>query len=71
MLFADDIELIDEVSESVNQKLEPWRRTLQSNEFRISRSETEYMLCNFCLIGVKLRWDQTELRYLNVNSWDI
>lgn len=55
MLFADDIELIDEVSESVNQKLEPWRRTLQSNEFRISRSETEYMLCNFCLIGVKLR----------------
>jgi len=27
MLFADDIELIDDVSENVNQKLEPWRST--------------------------------------------
>ncbi|KAG2627844.1 hypothetical protein PVAP13_3KG264182 [Panicum virgatum] len=33
MLFADDLEL--------------WRRTLESKGFRLSRTKTEYMMCDF------------------------
>jgi Reverse transcriptase (RNA-dependent DNA polymerase) len=47
MLFADDIVLIDETREGVNAKLELWRSTLESKGFRVSRSKTEYMECEF------------------------
>ncbi|KAH0468953.1 hypothetical protein IEQ34_002185 [Dendrobium chrysotoxum] len=46
MLFADDI-LIDKTREGVEGKLELWRSTLESKGFRLSRSKTEYMECNF------------------------
>jgi len=47
MLFADDIVLIDETREGVNTKLERWRDTLEGKGFRLSRSKTEYLHCNF------------------------
>jgi hypothetical protein len=47
MLFADDVVLVDESREGVNRKLEFWRQTLESKGFRISRTKTEYMRCDF------------------------
>jgi len=47
MLFADDIELIDETRDGLNDKLEKQRHTLESRGFRLSRSETEYLRCEF------------------------
>ena len=31
----------------LNRKLELWRRTLESKGFRLSRTKTEYMRCDF------------------------
>ncbi|WP_202601187.1 reverse transcriptase domain-containing protein, partial [Klebsiella pneumoniae] len=47
MFFADDILLIDKTREGVEEKLELWRSTLESKGFYLSRSKTEYMVCNF------------------------
>ncbi|KAG2620444.1 hypothetical protein PVAP13_3NG111520 [Panicum virgatum] len=47
MLFADDVVLVDECRAGVNRKLELWRCTLESKEFRLSRTKTEYMMCDF------------------------
>jgi hypothetical protein len=47
MLFADDVVLVDESRAGVNMKLELWRHTLESREFRLSRTKTEYMMCDF------------------------
>lgn len=46
MLFADDIVLVDESRDGVNAKLERWREALKSKGFKISRTKTEYMVCN-------------------------
>ena len=47
MLFADDVVLLDESQAGVNMKLELWRQTLESKGFRVSRTKTEYMRCDF------------------------
>ncbi|PVH33351.1 hypothetical protein PAHAL_9G633500 [Panicum hallii] len=47
MLFADDVVLVDESRAGVNMKLELWRHTLESKGFRLSRTKTEYMMCDF------------------------
>jgi hypothetical protein len=47
MLYADDIVLVDESRTGVDKKLELWRRTLEAKGFRLSRSKTEYMKCDF------------------------
>lgn len=47
MLFADDVVLIDESKIGVDRKLELWRTTLESKGFRLSRTKTEYMKCEF------------------------
>ncbi|KAI0511545.1 hypothetical protein KFK09_012175 [Dendrobium nobile] len=47
MLFANDILLVDKTREGVEGKLELWRSTLESKSFRLSRSKTEYIECNF------------------------
>ena len=47
MLFADDIVLIDETKSGVNAKLDVWREVLESKGFKISRTKTEYIKCNF------------------------
>jgi hypothetical protein len=45
MLFADDMVLIEESRIGVDQKLELWGDTLESKDFRFSRTKTEYMKC--------------------------
>ena len=47
MLFADDIVLIDETKTGLNAKLERWREALETRGFKISRTKTEYMECDF------------------------
>jgi hypothetical protein len=47
MLFADDVVLVDESKTGVDQKLELWRQTLEAKGFRLSRSKTKYMKCDF------------------------
>jgi len=47
MLFADDVVLVDESRTGVNQKLKLWREILESKDFRLSRTKTEYMRCDF------------------------
>ena len=47
MLFSDDVVLVDESRTGVNRKLELWRCTLESKGFRLSRTKTEYMMCDF------------------------
>jgi hypothetical protein len=47
MLFVDDVVLMDESKMRVDQKLELWRQILEIKDFRISRSKTEYMKCDF------------------------
>jgi hypothetical protein len=46
MFFADDAVLIEE-----SRKLELWRQTLEAKGFRLSRSKTEYMKCDFSAMG--------------------
>ena len=47
MLFADDVVLVDESRTGVNRKLELWRCMLESKGFKLSRTKTEYMMCDF------------------------
>ena len=47
MLFADDVILTDEMGAGVNAKLELWRQTLESRDFRLSRAKIEYKKCKF------------------------
>ena len=47
MLFAHDVVLVDESRVGVNRKLELWRRTLELKGFKLSRTKTEYMMCDF------------------------
>jgi hypothetical protein len=47
MLFVYDVVLMDESKMRVDQKLELWRQILEIKDFRISRSKTEYMKCDF------------------------
>jgi hypothetical protein len=54
MCFADDVVLVNESREGVNRKLELWRQTLESKGFRISRTKTEYMRCDFGLQLVRM-----------------
>ncbi|RZB55503.1 Villin-4 [Glycine soja] len=47
MLFADDIVLLGESREELNERLETWRRALETHGFRLSRSKSEYIECKF------------------------
>jgi hypothetical protein len=47
MLFADDVVLVVDSRAGVNRKLELWRHMLESKGFRLSRTKTEYMRCDF------------------------
>jgi hypothetical protein len=44
MLFTDDVVLVDESRTGVDQKLELWRRTLESKGFRLSRNGVHEVL---------------------------
>jgi Reverse transcriptase (RNA-dependent DNA polymerase) len=47
ILFADDVVLIVESRIEVDHKLELWRETLESKGFRLNKTKTEYMRCQF------------------------
>jgi hypothetical protein len=47
ILFANDVVLVDDNRVGVNRKLELWRHTLESKGFRLSRTKTEYIRCDF------------------------
>jgi Reverse transcriptase (RNA-dependent DNA polymerase) len=47
MLFVVDVMLIDESRIRVDQKLKLSRCTLKSKYFRLSRTKTKYMRCQF------------------------
>jgi hypothetical protein len=51
MLFANDVVLVDETRAGVNGKFELWKDALESKCFRISRTKTEYMMCDFSMMG--------------------
>ncbi|KAH0451292.1 hypothetical protein IEQ34_018591 [Dendrobium chrysotoxum] len=77
MFFADDILLIDKTRDGVEGKLELWRSTLESKGFRLSRSKTEYMACNFSCnrsnggivtLGNQVINESTRFRYLDLSS---
>jgi len=51
MLFADNIVLIGETKGGLNDTFEQWRQTLESRGFRLSRSKTEYLKCEFSGVG--------------------
>jgi hypothetical protein len=46
-ILTDDVVLMDESRTEVDQKLKLWRRTLEVKCFRLSRSKTDYMKCDF------------------------
>jgi hypothetical protein len=76
MLFADNVVLVDESRTGVDQKLELWRRTLEAKGFRLSRSKTEYMKCDFGATtqeegDVRLPWPcGTQERHLSLHGID-
>jgi hypothetical protein len=47
MVFAGNVVLVDESRMGVNKKLELWRQTLDTKCFRLSRTRTEHMCCDF------------------------
>jgi hypothetical protein len=74
MLFADDVVLVDESRTGVDQKLKLWRRTLEAKGFRLSRSKTEYMKCDFSattqeerMLDSMVRW---YLRNKHFTTWN-
>jgi hypothetical protein len=49
MLFADNVVLVDDSRVGINWKLELWRHPLELKGFRLSRTKTEYMRCDFSI----------------------
>ncbi|KAK9115277.1 hypothetical protein Syun_022074 [Stephania yunnanensis] len=47
MLFTYDIVIVDETKDGVNRKLELLKNTLESQGFKLSMMNTEYMHCEF------------------------
>ena len=45
--FCSDLLMLTQNRAGVNRKLELWRRMLESKGFRLSRTKTEYMMCDF------------------------
>lgn len=48
ILFTDDIILIDKTCSSVNYKLKVRRQTLETKGFKLTRTKSGYLDCNFC-----------------------
>src|SRR3954464_10815950 len=47
ILSVDDIVLVDETKEGLSRKRDNWREALEKMGFKISRTKTEYLICNF------------------------
>jgi len=52
VLFANDIILINETQDGLNDKFEQWSHTLQSRDFKLSWSKTEYLRCGSSAVEV-------------------
>ncbi|XP_070032655.1 uncharacterized protein [Nicotiana tomentosiformis] len=61
MLFTKDIVLIDETRGCTNEMLKVWRQSLESKDFKLSRTKTEYLEYKFTAesreAGVDVRLD--------------
>jgi hypothetical protein len=73
MLFTNDVILVDESRTGVDQK-ELWRWTLDAKDFRLSRSKTEYMKCDFSattqeegVLDSMVRWYPKKTHF---TTWD-
>ena len=53
VVFADDIVLVYDTRAGVNTKLELWRQTLESRDFRLSRTKITYMEYKFSKQGIR------------------
>uniref|UniRef100_A0A0A9CVE0 Reverse transcriptase domain-containing protein n=1 Tax=Arundo donax TaxID=35708 RepID=A0A0A9CVE0_ARUDO len=71
MFFADDVVLVDDSQTGANRKLELWRPTLESKDFRLSRTKTEYMDAISVLLGTRRRLVLMDMWYLRRISFDI
>lgn len=47
ILFAYDVVLVNETIEDVNIKLELWRNTLESKDFKLNAQKIKYIKCKF------------------------
>ncbi|XP_061705481.1 uncharacterized protein LOC133516511 [Cydia pomonella] len=47
LLYADDVALISDSIHGIQENLDQWKESLESNGLRISITKTEYMVCNF------------------------
>lgn len=47
ILFADNIDLVEETREDLRKKLDNWRETLEMKDFKISRMKTKGLICSF------------------------
>ncbi|XP_016484664.2 uncharacterized protein LOC107805185 [Nicotiana tabacum] len=47
MLIIDDIVMICEICGGVKRRLKVWRQTLESKDFKLSRTQMEYLECKF------------------------
>ena len=44
---------VDETRVGVNAKLELWRQTLESRDFKLNKTKTEYIECKFSKQGIR------------------
>ncbi|XP_026396068.1 uncharacterized protein LOC113290700 [Papaver somniferum] len=53
MLFEDDVALIGESKQEIEGKMEMWHHTLEAKGFRLSRTKSEYLKCDFDETGTE------------------
>lgn len=53
MVYVDDMILIDKIHNKVNNILKVPRQALKSKRFKLSKTKTEYLLCNFDYLAHK------------------
>lgn len=51
MLFADEIVLIGKIRAEISYKLDLVREILESKDFKLCRTKTEYMGVNLVVVG--------------------
>ncbi|XP_060210429.1 uncharacterized protein LOC132637342 [Lycium barbarum] len=61
MLFADDTVLINKMQSTGNARMQVWKQILESKGFRLHRTKTEYIECEFSVVtseaNVEVRLD--------------
>ncbi|KAF1863075.1 hypothetical protein Lal_00018922 [Lupinus albus] len=70
MLFVDDIDLVGDLREELNGKLDLWRLTLEARGFRISRTKGEVLPHNYMTYNV-IWYEYWMPKYQQENRLDI